>query len=117
MISKLSYRAIVAAGRIRGNTVFVLRVNHHPAGEVSARQVTCDFLAVAVLASRIGRIQEAQIVIEENQIELLGRQDLDSGRGRRREAHPRQSFPEPGEAILGVVENEDAPVSGNMEVH
>jgi hypothetical protein len=92
-------------------------MDHDVAGEVRASQIAGDFFAIAMQALGKAGVHKAEIVIEKNQLEGFGRQNFERGRGRHREAHPRHSLPKPVEAILGVIEDEYAPVSWDMEGH
>ena len=92
-------------------------VNHDAAGELRAGEIPGNFFPIFVLPVRESGVHPAQIMIEKNQIETLGCKNFERRCGGFGEPHSRQSFPEPAEAILGVVEDEDSPMAWDVKNH
>lgn len=92
-------------------------VDHDLAGEFLDREIARHFFAIAELPVGKAGVHEAQIVIEKHQIERFRLQDRDPLPGglRRADLDARQVFAEPAEAILGVIEDENPPVCGDMK--
>lgn len=88
-------------------------MDHDPARELCIGQVTSDFLPVAVLSVRKPRIHETQIMIEKDNVEVLGRKDLERFARSFGRADTRQPRSKPGNSLFCVIEHKHLAIRGN----